>query len=269
MSYTRPHFVFEDTKSYSADFAHILIAEMGQATLQDCDVVISIGGDGMLLHNLATAQDKPVYAITPPGSNSNGFWTDHDVRSAQDLKAKLASATLLHMTPLKADIHFTNGNSTICRAFNDVAIERASGQSVLINLSAECNGQKIAGPYRILGDGFIFSTAMGSTGTNRSYQGPIADIRNDVMIMTGKGVYEPRGMVPMILNGTENITLHADFASVAHKRPVRIDYDGSFIERDKDGSPIDGLVVSADHSHTAKLLINIQPVAKTFSAMMG
>lgn len=267
MSYLRPHFMFEESRENSASFALQLMAEMGHATLKSCDVVISIGGDGMMLHALSASLGKPVFAVTPPDSNSNGFWTHHDIANAEQLRQKLAVAEAILLTPLKADIHFTNGKNRLCYAFNDVAIERASGQSVLINLSAESESQTI-GPRRIMGDGFNFSTALGSTGTNRSYHGPIVDIHNDVVIMVGKGIYDPPAMAPMVVRAGD-MSFHADFASVAHKRPVRIDYDGLSIAKDNDGSLIDGLVVSAAPEKATSLLLTSSPSAKAFGAMMG
>lgn len=265
MKFKNPHFIFEASKQESAGFAAQLIAAFGQAAPENADIIISVGGDGLLLQALRQANGIPVYGITPPGSNSRGFWTDHDVDSPQKLDNKLSSAETIFLAPLCADIAFANGKHMLQYAFNDVAIERASGQSALIHLTAQFQSA-VAGPYRIMGDGFVFSTALGSTGTNRAYNGPVIDIHNNVMILTGKGIYEPRGMTPMVATADHSV-FHLTFGSVAHKRPVRIDYDGHSVQQDN-GSPIESLTVFVAHDKAAKLLVTSEPGIRAFSGMM-
>ena len=265
MAYKKLHFLYEKDKEPNNSFAQNLIDELGQTPLKDADAIISVGGDGLLLQALKSAKGVPVFSITPPESNSRGFWSNHGISSAKDLTEKLKHAEPIPLTALKAKIKFANGNETVKHAFNDIAIERTSGQAVLLNLTATFSKESI-GPVRIMGDGFVFSTAMGSTGTSHSYGGPATDIHNDVIILTGKGVYEPRGIAPVVSNA-EKTSFQITFGSVAHKRPVRIDYDGHSIAKDSDGSPIEELEVSADPSYAGCLLVTDEPSEKAFRAL--
>lgn len=265
MAYKKLHFVYETQKEPNNTFAQSLIDVLGQTDIADADAIISIGGDGLLLQNLKNANGKPVYSLTPPESNSRGFWSNHNIHTAKDLMKKLETATKIPLTALQAKIKFANGRETIKHAFNDVAIERSSGQAVLMNLTANFTQESI-GPVRIMGDGFVFSTAMGSTGTSHSYGGPATDILNDVIVLTGKGIYEPRGIAPVVSNA-ENSSFQISFGSVAGKRPVRIDYDGHSIAQDTDGSPIESLEISADPNKTAYMLVSDEPSVKAFRAL--
>jgi NAD+ kinase len=264
MKYERLHFVFEPGKEPAASFARTLVEELGQCDIKDADVIICVGGDGLLLHTLPLAEGKPVYGITAPASNSSGFWLDHDVDSAEKLLANLAKASAVQLAPLEAEIRFADGTKTLCHAFNSLAIERAAGQAVLMYLHADI-GAATLGPYRIMGDGFIFSTAMGSTGLNRSYGGPSVDLHNDVTILTGKGLYEPRGIAPVVTKASDS-KFRIDFGSSAHKRPVRLDYDGHSIERNDAGSAIDGVSIRSAAEKSVTMLVTAEPGIKAFAA---
>ena len=261
------HFLYDPRKPESQELAHAFIDALGQARVEQADIIVSVGGDGLLLEALRLAKGKRVYGITPASSNSRGFWTDHGIETPEDLLHAIATAHEVQLRPLQADIHFTNGNVTSKMAFNDVAIERASGQSALINLSVQF-AQHTGTPVRIMGDGFVFSTALGSTGTCRSYGGPAIDITNNVIIMTGKGIFEPRGISPVVTNA-ERTEFLVNFGSVAHKRPVRIDYDGLSVGADEDGSLITGLRIAvAPPEQTAHLLLTSEPGERAIMAMM-
>ncbi|MDD9899819.1 MAG: hypothetical protein OXT65_02440, partial [Alphaproteobacteria bacterium] len=216
------HFIFEKHREPYNSFAQTMISALGQTEADKADVVVTVGGDGLLLQALRDVRGKPIYGITPPGAPSKGFWTDHSVKTPKDLLRNLERAEDIALTPLRAEITFANGNKRICHAFNDVAIERKSGQSVLMNFTADFSGNE-TGPHRIMGDGLLFSTAMGSTAASRSYGGPAVDIHNDVIILTGKGIYEPRGIAPIVTHA-DSSHFHVGFGDAASKRPVRIAY---------------------------------------------
>lgn len=261
------HFFYEECKEIPANFAKELIADLGQAKVEEADVVICIGGDGLLLQALRAAKGTPVYGLTPPASNSRGFWLEHGINNAQELQDALAKAKAVALNPLEAEITFANGNKTVRHAFNCVAVERAAGQAAIMNLTVSVGGVPLP-EKRIMGDGFIFSTALGSTGLNRSYGGPAVDVGNDVIIQTGKGIYEPRGLPSVVARG-DGSSFAIAFTSATQKRPVRIDYDGLSVDADADGSGITHLTVRRAANATATLLVTTPPAVRAFSVMMG
>lgn len=259
------HFMFEPRKEPAASFAQELINVIGQTDIRSADVIVCVGGDGLLLRALPLSQKhgKPVYGVTAPTSNSCGFWMEHSVKNAEDLLAKLEVAESVPLKPIEATVRFTNGKTVVAEAFNSVAVERDAGQAALMNLTATFNESSL-GPFRIMGDGFIFSTAFGSTGLNRSYGGPSVNVRNNVMILTGKGIYEPRGIPPIVSNA-EGTSFKIDFGSTATKRPLRIDYDGLTIKQ-SDEDVISSMSVRVPEEKTAYLLVTKEPAMKAFSA---
>lgn len=259
------HFLYEADKEPGASFARRLIETLGQTLHERAGTVVSVGGDGLLLQALRASPGKKVFGVTPPGSNSRGFWTEHDVRGADGLLDAIEKAQSVRLVPLRAEIRFAGGGSRIVRAFSDVAVERESGQSALINLSARF-ARAALGPFRIMGDGFVFSTALGSTGSTRSYGGPAIDIRNNVIIMTGKGIYHPRGIAPVVADAAGTV-FSADFGSAAGKRPVRIDYDGLSVKKGEDGSSVAGLDVAADESAAVDFLVTKDPGLRTLTVL--
>lgn len=267
MTSPKIHFFYEERKEIPAGFARELIAELGQAKIEDADIVICIGGDGLLLQALRAAKGTPVYGLTPPASNSRGFWLEHGIKDAKELLDALAKAKPVALNPLEAEITFANGNKTVRSAFNCVAVERAAGQAALMNMTVAL-GDAVLPERRIMGDGFIFSTALGSTGLNRSYGGPAVDVGNDVIILTGKGIYEPRGL-PSVVARAEGSVFSVAFTSATHKRPVRVDYDGLSVDGDADGSGITHLTVRRAENATATLLVTTPPAVRAFSVMMG
>lgn len=266
MSDKKTHFFYNPAYQNVKELADKLVRDMGQTDIEDADVVVSIGGDGKLLEAFRNAArpGQTFYGITSPQGESVGYWTDHHVHDAEDLKASLDKAEEVELIPLEFTLTFTNGNTFTGYAFSDVAVERESGQSVWINLKAEFQKESI-GPIHMMGDGFIVSTAYGSTGSNRSYHGPATDVRNQVMICTGKGIYKPTGIAPIV--ASLDTKLKMDFDAVEDKRPVRIDYDGLSISRDKDGSPVASMKVRSAPEKALKLMITRDTGMRAFAAL--
>lgn len=269
MSGKKIHFMYETRagKEANAALAQSFIQDLGQASLDEADTIVTVGGDGLLLQALRAAPGKIVYAVTSAACNSNGFWTDHDVETTADLEKRLEGAETIPLMPLRADITFANGAQKTVYGFNDIIISPLSGQAVIANLTAEF--QKQAQPSRrIIGDGLIFATAFGSTAASMSYGGPAVDIRQNAIILTGKGTYEPKGgFHPAVMDGGNSV-FKIDFISVADKRPVRIDYDGQSIQTDEAGGPVQSLRISADPGKSTRFVVTADPAIRAYSMMM-
>lgn len=258
------HFIYNEDKQDCVDLAHSLIADIGQTPKEEANIIVTVGGDGLALYGLRRAEGSIIYPITPPTSNSHGFWTDHSVRNSRDLLKQIENSTAFSITPLKVQINFSDKTSDIRHAFNDVSIERSSGQAALMFISA-CFNDISEEPVRVMGDGFIFSTAMGSTGSNRSYGGPMIDITNNVMILTGKGIFPNH--FPSVVVNAERTSFHVEFGSVTGKRPVRIDYDGLSKEFSENGAKIVSIDVCMDEDNKASILLPSEPGLRALSAL--
>ena len=148
--------------------------------LQSCDLVITIGGDGTMIHTAIDAleYDKPIIGIN---SGRLGYLTQIDYPFGDSIQ-KLASGhyTIQERTVLEACFTGRDGSSRTYHAVNDIVIARSSVGS-MIDIEIERDSSPFAS-YRA--DGLIFATPTGSTAYSMSAGGAIVDPSMDCLIMT-------------------------------------------------------------------------------------
>lgn len=147
-----------------------------------CDVVISFGGDGSLLHvgRLVTPYERPILAVNLGGL---GFLSELDygrleqavdvieddgfaVESRMTLEARVEKSAEVHITDLLAINDFVLGPKDISR---------------IVKVEAWVGGHHI---FTYRGDGLICGTPTGSTAYSMSAGGPIVDPRVDLLLLT-------------------------------------------------------------------------------------
>lgn len=277
------HFIYDETKKPDADFADSLIAVFRQSDIAAAKTIVTIGGDGTLLHALHHAAGRKIMGLVPPGSNSRGFWTNHGIRTVKDLDGALKNAHSYSIRPLRADIEFADGSTETVFAYNDISIRpvhqeptpwlrehynlpgnAVSIQSALLNLRIAF-ADAVLGPHRIMGGGLVFSTPLGSTAMTRAYDGPSIDIRNDVIVLTGIGITEPaKGFNPVVNSGD---TVFSIDVQSQNKRPVIISHDSFGLTHNKAGSMITKAVIRAADSGATRLILTDDPGTRAYSAM--
>lgn len=264
MSALRLHFSFEPNKPDIQAFADGLINDFGQVDFDDADTVITIGGDGSLLHAFSRAsKGQKFMGLVPPSSNSRGFWTNHGIKNSLGLSDALDAANNFKITPLKAKILFTDKGTRTVHAFNEVAPGENSGQAMLAHLSLHSANNSI-GPIRIMGDGLIIATPFGSTAMNRTYGGATIDIRNSGIAITGKGIYQPASFNPAIAE--DGTTFEIEFLS-PDKRPVRLQYDGKKITSEMN-NPFERMTVEKAPERSIDLLLVDDPATRAFANIL-
>jgi NAD+ kinase len=265
-------------------FGNQLVRSFGQSPANEADVIISIGGDGNLIRGLRMANGRAVAGLLPPDSNSKGFWTNHGIRTAEDLERFLRDAKAYIVRPLEARIHFSDGTSTLRHAFNDIVItQRAqlldpdlvtkfsiddidmSVQSALVELSIHFNEAHL-GPKRIMGNGVLFSTAFGSTAANRSNGGPAVDMRQETIILTGLAISDPpRGFSSIV--GLPHGCFTVRNLSPA-KRPLQLTFDSFAVQTNEAGSSIDSVDIRLSQDICAHILLSEDPSLRAYSGLM-
>jgi NAD+ kinase len=147
-----------------------------------CDVVISFGGDGSLLHvgRLVTPHEKPILAVNLGGL---GFLSElsydrleqaievieadgYTVESRMTLEARVEKPAEGHITGLIAVNDFVLGPKDISR---------------IVKVQAWVEDHHI---FTYRGDGLICGTPTGSTAYSMSAGGPIVDPRVDLLLLT-------------------------------------------------------------------------------------
>jgi NAD+ kinase len=214
----------------------------GQVTLEEAEAVVTIGGDGSVLHTLHHAMPLaiPVYGLNKGnlGFLTNAYKTDH-------LLERLTAARRITVFPLVMEA--TTAKNAVYRAyaFNEVYLFRATHQSAKI--SVFINGiNRLAA---LVGDGIIVATPLGSTAYNFSAHGPIVPLGANLLAMTPINAFRPRNWRGALLADTS--MLHFSVLE-AQKRPLNAVAD--FVEvRD-----VVHLTVTQDKQHSAVLLFDAE-----------
>jgi NAD+ kinase len=132
----------------------------------DCDVIVALGGDGLLLHTIHEhlKLGRPIFGMN---RGTVGFLMNQ--YRPDDLVERVAAATPITVHPLRMAATFADGGRAHALAFNEVAVTRFSVHSANLRLSID-GVERMA---KFVGDGLIVATAAGSTAYNLSAHGPI------------------------------------------------------------------------------------------------
>lgn len=145
--------------------------------LAQCDMVISVGGDGSMLHtarHMAPAH-KPLIGIN---TGRLGFLTAlEDNELDKLLLLTKGEYTVEHRSMLRYECR-SSGEQGV--ALNDIVLFKETAEKA-IALELYCD-EILVSKFR--GDGVVFSTPTGSTAYSMSAGGPIVDARLSAMIVT-------------------------------------------------------------------------------------
>lgn len=144
-----------------------------------CDIAITVGGDGTIIHaaKYAARFDKPLIGVNV---GRLGFAADIEIDGISELTRILYGDYSVEERVLFDVEVIKNGASKNYLAVNDAVIAR--GQlSKIIDLQVTLDDEEIA-KYRA--DGLLFSTPTGSTAYSLSAGGPIIAPQLDCILMT-------------------------------------------------------------------------------------
>src|SRR5471032_1265875 len=151
----------------------------------EADVVVALGGDGLMLQTLhqQMRSGKPIYGMH---RGTVGFLMNEF--SALDLYARLAAArdTVIHPLLMRAtDVH---GKVHLHHAINEVALFRQTHQAARLRILID-ERERMA---ELIADGILVATPAGSTAYNLSAQGPILPIDAALLALTPISAFRPR-----------------------------------------------------------------------------
>lgn len=151
------------------------------ATFEKClpfvDVIITIGGDGTIIHNSkhALAYDIPVLGIN---AGRLGFLAQLEKDHLEPYFRRLLQGD--YQIEKRMLLEAWVNNDTKFLALNDVVISTGT-MAKIVDIDISCN-DKLIDSYRA--DGLIFSTPTGSTAYSLSAGGPVMDPTIDSIILT-------------------------------------------------------------------------------------
>lgn len=148
--------------------------------MRDCDVILTVGGDGTILHaaKYAVEFDKPLLGVN---CGRLGFMAALEIDEIDALRRLIdGSYRVERRMLLDVAVNQEKRGTTHYYALNDVVAAKGSLPH-MIDLSLEYNGRHFC-DYRA--DGIILATPTGSTAYSFSAGGPVVDPQTDCILLT-------------------------------------------------------------------------------------
>lgn len=174
------------------------------------DMVLTLGGDGTLLHALSWCGDRRIPLL---GVNTGhlGFLTAYTLSESHLLLADMRNERLVGEERILLQLVCPESEGTGIPAdiwpyaLNEIALLKADTSS-MINVCAYTDGHYLT-DYRA--DGLIVSTPTGSTGYNLSAGGPIITPTLDCLLLTPIAAHT-LSVRPMVVGADSHIRLLTD-----------------------------------------------------------
>jgi len=162
-----------------------LTRRYGNVPPSKADVVVALGGDGLMLRTLhrLMKSGKPIYGMH---RGTIGFLMNE--YQERRLRERLAAAEIAVIHPLIMRARDTKGRLHIHHAINEVSLFRQTYQ--VARMSIFVDGKERL--PELMGDGVLVATPAGSTAYNLSAQGPIIPINASLLALTPISPFRPR-----------------------------------------------------------------------------
>jgi NAD+ kinase len=202
-------FVASDTPS-AQKARRALVRRYGDAPPETADVIVALGGDGLMLSTLQRFMNsgKPIYGMH---RGTVGFLMNE--YSDKNLVERLAAAQVTVIHPLLMRARDAAGRVHRHRAINEVSLFRQTYQAARLRILID-GEERLS---ELVADGVLLSTPAGSTAYNLSVQGPIIPIGAPLLALTPISPFRPRRWRGALLPDRARVTVEVREAA---KRPV-------------------------------------------------
>ena len=202
-------FLSSGTPEASATCA-TLADRYGNAAMEEADVVVALGGDGLMLQTLHRFMElsTPIYGMN---RGSVGFLMN-DFRE-YDLMSRLDEAQSSIVHPLIMRATSETGDTAVARAINEVFLSRQTFQASKLRIVVDGKERM----SELIADGVLVATPAGSTAYNLSVNGPILPLNASLMALTPISAFRPRRWRGALLRDTATVEIDVLETS---KRPV-------------------------------------------------
>ena len=182
----------------------------GNADPAKADVIVALGGDGLMLQTLHKFMNsgKPIYGMH---RGTVGFLMNEFVEESLTERLSNAHITVIH--PLVMQARDAQGRTHEHRAINEVSLFRQSAQAAHLRIMID-GKERLA---ELIADGVLVATPAGSTAYNLSAQGPIIPINAPLLALTPISPFRPRRWRGALLPNKAKVTIEI---MDAEKRPV-------------------------------------------------
>jgi NAD+ kinase len=227
-----------------------LRARYGEVSATEAEVVVALGGDGLMLQALHAYMNsgKPIYGMN---RGSVGFLMNE--YRPDELMERLAAAKTETIHPLLATVLGADGTEESARAINEVSLLRQSYQAAKLRITVD--GQVRL--EELICDGILIATPAGSTAYNLSAHGPILPIDAPLLALTPISAFRPRRWRGALL--PDHVRVSFEVLEV-DKRPVNAVADHiefksvRKVEAEEDRSSACLIMFDRDHSWDERIL---------------
>jgi len=202
-------FVASDTEEALA--SQVKLAERyGNAPLGQADVIVALGGDGLMLQTMHRhlTSCTPIYGMN---RGSVGFLLNDYREDGLLERLDNAETTVIH--PLRMTARDMKGAKHEALAINEVSLFRQIYQAAKLRITVD--GKVRLG--ELICDGVLVSTPAGSTAYNLSAHGPILPINAPLLVLTPISPFRPRRWRGALLPNEAKVVIEV---LEAEKRPV-------------------------------------------------
>lgn len=233
------HFISSETPEALAA-AERMRKRYGRFDPDRSDVLVALGGDGLMLQTLHRAMKLgvPVYGMN---FGSVGFMMNPFSDDALEDRIAAAQRTLIY--PLAMEAVDISGGRHTALALNEVSLFRSTYQAAKLQITVD-------GAVRmeeLICDGAILSTPAGSTAYNLSAHGPILPIDAPLLALTPISPFRPRRWRGAILSNNAVVKF---VTREAAKRPV------SAVADNREFQSVAEVTVREDRSQGVTLLFD-------------
>lgn len=217
-----------------------LEARYGHVPPDEADIIIALGGDGLMLQSLHRFMDRniPIYGMN---LGSIGFLMNEYDESG--LMQRLLGAEQSCIHPLHMRTIDTSGHSHEALAINEVSLLRQTHQTAKLAISID-GRQRM---QELICDGVLVATPAGSTAYNLSAHGPILPINAPLLALTPLSPFRPRRWRGALL--PQHAVVAIDIKS-PERRPVSATADTKEI---RNAARVE---IRQDTSHSALMLFD-------------
>jgi NAD+ kinase len=203
------HFVASNTAE-GEEALERLTARYDNVAPEEADVVVALGGDGLMLQTLHRFMDAhiPVYGMN---RGSVGFLMNE--YREDELPERLMQAKLNMIYPLRMRAIMADGSRGKALAINEVSLFRLTHQAARLKITVDGRTRL----EELVCDGVLVATPAGSTAYNLSVHGPILPINASLLALTPISPFRPRRWRGAILRNSARVTVDV---LEPEKRPI-------------------------------------------------
>ena len=170
---------------------------------QNCDVIISIGGDGTLLNTAFHARltQTPLIGVN---FGKLGFLAEYDTDRIDEVITNLNKGNLIIEKRITLQGKCLSEESDTFYAVNDIVIDRGKYPK-MIEITIEVDNEYVS---TFSADGIIISTPTGSTGYSLSTGGPIVNPRTQAITLSPISPHTLT-MRPLVISSDQKVVIKA------------------------------------------------------------